>query len=199
VSKIHHVHEDPETTQEILEEQQAEEGIKDGLKEYLSRADQFASRMSMKQKREEEKCDLTPVVLMIALSVHAIFEGIALGLLPGLSEVVNLTISIVIHKFAEAMSISIAMQKSSMPFARIVQFLLIFAAATPLGTVIGILLSGMSELINVIFMSIAGGSFIYVSCSELIVEEFSLPGNRWFKLLAFIMGALLIGLLLLLE
>jgi len=76
---------------------------------------------------------------------------------------------------------------------------LIFAAATPLGTVIGILLSGMSEIVNVIFMSIAGGSFIYVSCSELIVEEFSLPGNRWFKLIAFILGATLICLLLLLE
>ena len=76
---------------------------------------------------------------------------------------------------------------------------MIFASATPLGTVIGILLSGMSDMINVIFMSIAGGSFIYVSCSELIVEEFSLPGNRWYKLIAFIMGALLIGGLLLLE
>jgi zinc transporter 1/2/3 len=65
--------------------------------------------MSVNKAREKEKCDLTPVVLMIALSVHAIFEGIALGLLPGLSETVNLTISIVIHKFAEAMSISIAM------------------------------------------------------------------------------------------
>jgi len=156
--------------------------------------------MSVKVKEEhEEKCDLTPVVLMIALSVHAIFEGIALGLLSGLSETLNLTLSIVIHKFAEAMSISIAMQKSKMPFPRIVQFLLIFASATPIGTIIGILLSGMSELVNVIFMSIAGGSFIYVSCSELIVEEFSLPGNRWFKLLAFISGAVLIGLLLLLE
>jgi solute carrier family 39 (zinc transporter), member 1/2/3 len=147
----------------------------------------------------KHKCDLTPVVLMIALSVHAIFEGIALGLLAGLSESINLIVSIIIHKAAEAVSISLAMQKSKMPFNRLVQFIIIFASATPLGTVIGILLSGMSEFINVIFMSIAGGSFIYVSCSELIVEEFSLPGNRWFKLLAFISGASLIGLLLLLE
>lgn len=145
------------------------------------------------------KCDLTPVVLMIALSVHAIFEGIALGLLPGLSEVINLVISIVIHKFAEGMSIAIAMKKSNMPDKQIMFFLMIFASATPLGTIIGILLSGMAEIVNIIFMSIAGGSFVYVSCSELIVEEFSLPGNRWFKLLAFILGALLIGLLLLLE
>ena len=57
----------------------------------------------------------------------------------------------------------------------------------------------MNDMINIIFMSIAGGSFIYVSCSELIVEEFSLPGSRWSKLLAFLMGAVLIGLLLLIE
>jgi zinc transporter 1/2/3 len=81
--------------------------------------------MSMAVKPDEleehaHKCDLTPIVLMIALSVHAIFEGIALGLLPGMNETVNLVISIVIHKFAEAMSISIAMQKSKMPFRQLV-------------------------------------------------------------------------------
>jgi hypothetical protein len=53
--------------------------------------------------------------------------------------------------------------------------------------------------VSIIFTSLAGGSFIYVSCSELIVEEFALPGNRWMKLGAFLMGALFIGLLLLLE
>jgi len=136
---------------------------------------------------------------MVALSVHAIFEGIALGLLPELKEEMNLMISIVIHKVAEGMSICIAMQKSGMPFKQVFLFLSIFASATPLGTLMGILLSGMSDMINVVFMSIAGGSFIYVSCSELIVEEFSLPGNRWLKLLAFLMGAALIGLLLLIE
>lgn len=67
------------------------------------------ARPDHKHDEDGGKCDLTPVVLMIALSVHAIFEGIALGLLPGLNEVVNLTVSILIHKFAEAMSISIAM------------------------------------------------------------------------------------------
>ncbi len=86
-----------------------------------------------------------------------------------------------------------------MEFKQVFKFLSIFASATPLGTVIGILLSGMSDIINIVFMSIAGGSFIYVSCSELIVEEFSLPGNRWLKLLAFLLGAALIGVLLTIE
>ena len=68
------------------------------------------------EEHEPEKCNMTPFILMVALSVHAIFEGIALGLLPGIRESMNLIISIVIHKFAEGMSISIAMQKSGMKF-----------------------------------------------------------------------------------
>jgi len=137
---------------------------------------------------------------MIALSVHSIFEGLALGLMSEMKPFINLMISIFVHKFAEAMSISIAMQKSGFEFKKLFWFMLLFAFATPIGCSIGLALSGEnSELVGIIFTSLAGGSFIYVSCSELIVEEFSLPGNRWWKLLAFLGGALFIGLLLLLE
>lgn len=147
----------------------------------------------------KQPLNLLPFVLMIALSVHSIFEGIALGLMNKMGPFVNLMVSILVHKFAEAMSISIAMQKSGFEFRKLFYFLLLFSFATPLGTLMGILLNDASKLVNIIFTSLAGGSFIYVSCSELIVEEFSLPGNRWWKLLAFMLGAIFIGLLLLLE
>jgi zinc transporter 1/2/3 len=136
---------------------------------------------------------------MIALSVHSLFEGIALGLMDNYKSFINLMISILVHKFAESMSICIALTKSNMPFRQIFKFILLFSFATPLGTTIGILLGDAPKLVSIIFTSMAGGTFIYVSCSELIVEEFSLPGNRWWKLLAFIVGAVFIGLLLLLE
>ena len=136
---------------------------------------------------------------MIALSVHAMFEGIALGIMTNFGSVMNLMISVLIHKAAESMSISIALQKSDMEFRRLLTFLAIFSCATPLGITLGILLSDTPEIVTIIFTSLAGGTFIYVSCSELIVEEFSLPGNRWIKLLSFFLGAVLIGLLLLLD
>jgi zinc transporter 1/2/3 len=135
---------------------------------------------------------------MIALSVHSIFEGLALGLMTSMKPFINLMISILIHKFAEAMSISIAMQKSGFEFKKLFWFLVLFSFATPLGVIIGLCLTD-AKLVGIIFTSLAGGSFIYVSCSELIVEEFSLPGNRWWKLLAFIGGAFFIGVLLFLE
>lgn len=156
-------------------------------------------RRSVGGPSKKKGLNMMPFILMIALSVHSIFEGIALGLQNELGPFINLMVSILMHKFAESMSISIAMQKSGFEFRKLFMFILLFSFATPLGTLMGVLLNGLDELVNIIFMSLAGGSFVYVSCSELIVEEFSLPGNRWWKLLSFVIGAVFIGLLLLLE
>jgi len=75
----------------------------------------------------------------------------------------------------------------------------IFAFATPMGVALGLLLSNLSTMVDIVFMSMAGGTFLYISCSEIITEEFSLPGNRFFKLLSFLMGALVITLLWFLD
>lgn len=61
------------------------------------------------KKKGRCDCNLTPFILMIALSVHAMFEGIALGIMTNFGSVMNLMISVLIHKAAEAMSISIAL------------------------------------------------------------------------------------------
>lgn len=44
-------------------------------------------------------CNLTPVVLMIALSTHAIFEGIAVGVTSKPSEFWTLAVAILAHKW----------------------------------------------------------------------------------------------------
>lgn len=136
---------------------------------------------------------------MIALSMHSLFEGIAFGLMTNFGSALNLMISILIHKFAEAMSISIALQKSFDEFRQLLKFIILFALATPLGAGLGFVLNQAPEIINIIFTSLSVGTFIYVSCSELTVEEFSLPGRRWLKLFSFLVGGVLIGLLLLLH
>ena len=154
---------------------------------------------------EQEKADITrscmqaitPFVLMLALGVHSMFEGIALGLMTSTNQAVNLMISIIIHKVAETISISIALNKSFKEFNTVIKFIILYAFITPLGTTVGILLGNTSEMVYLVFMSLACGTFFYVSCSELIVEEFSLPGNRWLKLLAFSTAAVIMGLLLL--
>jgi hypothetical protein len=42
-------------------------------------------------------------------------------------------------------------------------------------------------------MAIAAGTFIYISASEIVVEEFSVSKYKWLKYLFFLLGISLIG------
>jgi zinc transporter 1/2/3 len=137
---------------------------------------------------------------MMALSFHAIFEGLALGLNTDPIIAIDLMVAIVLHKYAEGMSLSISLFKAFKDREMLViQLLFIFAFATPIGVALGLILSQAAEIVTVVFTSLAGGTFLYISCSEVITEEFSMPGNRVFKLLAFLLGALIITLLWFLD
>lgn len=139
--------------------------------------------------------NLTPIVLMIALSTHAIFEGIAVGVVEDTKNLWTFVIAISLHKWAEAMSLGISMSKNFKDDNKtIVILLLIFSMATPCGVGIGMLLSGSSPLIDIIFSSLAAGTFTYIACSEVIVEEFSTPEFKWVKMAMFVLGATVITL-----
>ena len=143
---------------------------------------------------------MTPFVLMIALSVHSIFEGLALGLTKDEGGIINIVIAILVHKGAAGSSLGISLVKTFPDNFRLCrQLVFIFACATPLGVLIGMAVANAGDVYEVIFNSIAAGSFVYIACTEVIVEEFSIPGNRYWKLLAFLFGATIITLLWFLD
>ena len=49
------------------------------------------------------------------------------------------------------------------------------------------------------FSCLSGGTFLYIACSEVIVEEFSIAENRHLKLVFFIIGIVGLGALNFLE
>lgn len=156
----------------------------------------------MDEMKKKTSCcpNMTPFILMIALSVHSIFEGLALGLQTDISSVLNIVIAICIHKGAAASSLGISLVKTFPDDFRLCrQLVLLFAIATPLGVGLGMLVANAGDIYEVIFSSIAAGSFIYIACSEVVVEEFSIPGNRYWKLLAFLVGASIITMLWFLD
>ena len=152
-------------------------------------------------KKKSSCCpNMTPFILMIALSVHSVFEGLALGLQLNEGQVINIVIAILVHKGAAGSSLGISLVKTFPTNFRICrQMIVIFSLATPLGVIIGMLIANAGDIYDIIFSSIAAGSFVYIACSEVIVEEFSIPGNRWLKLLAFLFGAAIITCLWFLD
>ena len=94
-----------------------------------------------KKKHKRCNCNLTPFVLMIALSMHSLFEGIALGLEKNVSNVINILIAISLHKWAASMSLGISLNKTFPDdFRKILYLVMTFAFATPTGIVLGIAL-----------------------------------------------------------
>ena len=219
-----------------------DDGISEGIRQYLSKADRFSAKMnsalSQKYKkgskrsmgsiqksktgdvpntgpfvrhddllkentelsdglpRRKRGCDLTPYVLMIALSVHSVFEGVAVGLQDDVADIWSFLIAIGTHKWAAAMSLGISMGNNLDHSPTTVKILiLIFALATPIGVIFGMIVMEAAPLINIIFSGLAGGTFLYISASEVVVEEFSIPDKKWIKLAGFILGAMLITLI----
>ena len=54
-------------------------------------------------------------------------------------------------------------------------------------------------MVEIIFSALAAGTFVYISASEVIVEEFSIMGGKWLKMLFFTLGAAIITCMWLLE
>ncbi len=155
-------------------------------------------RTSMQEIKKNTSCcpNMTPFILMIALSVHSVFEGLAAGLAKSEGQVLNMVVAIIVHKGAAGCSLGISLVKTFPDNFRLCrQLITLFAFATPLGVAIGMAVVNAGDIYDVIFSSLAAGSFLYIACTEVIVEEFSIPGNRYWKLLAFLIGAAIITLL----
>ena len=73
--------------------------------------------------------------------------------------------------------------------------IVIFASASPLGIGIGWIFAGVSDFLSASFMAIAAGTFIYISASEIIVEEFSVSKHKYLKFFFFLFGVALICVL----
>ncbi len=69
---------------------------------------------------------------------------------------------------------------------------------SPCGILLGLFFAS-NKLVEATFLAISTGTFIYVACSEVIVEEFAMSKYKWHKFTLYMVGGILIGSLALLE
>lgn len=137
--------------------------------------------------------DITPLALVLALTLHSIFEGIALGLLESLPTLINLAIGVMIHKTIESISLTITLKKHKQDSWRFLLITLIgFGFVEPIGIGIGMALKDTPLMTSSILMALAGGTFIYIGCNEILAHEFDKPENRLLKILSLIVGGAII-------
>ena len=136
------------------------------------------------------------MILVVALSFHAIFEGIAFGLLNEIHTAWQLAVGIIIHEATASIALGSSLTKSGLTKCQLFAFLSVFTLITPIGIIIGLLISEKSSaIVDMIFMAISAGTFFYVSCTEIIVNEFKSRRNLWWKMFAVLLGGFtIIGL-----
>lgn len=143
---------------------------------------------------------MTPFVLLIGLGTHSVFEGLALGLQNDLEKVAIFALAIVVHKGAAGMSLGISMAKTFPTEKSFVAWMIVlFGMFTPIGVILGMIVSDSSDMAEIVCSCLAAGTFMYIACSEVIVEEFSAAEARFLKLGFFLLGIAIISSLHFLE
>ncbi len=121
-----------------------------------------------------------PIMLILAVTLHNLPEGMAVGVvfagaLSGNTEVsfagaMSLAIGIAIQNFPEGAIISMPLKGTGISKARAFCYGTLSGAVEPLGALLMIVLSSLLTPILPYFLSFAAGAMIYVVIEELIPE-----------------------------
>ena len=114
-------------------------------------------------------------LLVIALGIHCVMDGIAMALGGGLEERVDRSIflAITIHKFPEGLALCALLIKARMERAKALLVTLAIESFTPVGWVLGVLLMRGFEPGAWFYFAFAhvGGGFIYLALHALLNES----------------------------
>ncbi|KAM4743767.1 zinc transporter ZIP1 [Anableps anableps] len=131
-------------------------------------------------------------MLFLSLSLHSVFEGLAIGLQSTDSKVLEICIAILVHKSIIVFSLSVKLVQSAVQPLWIAAYIGMFALMSPLGIAIGIsvmeaeLASG--ALIQAILEGLAAGTFVYITFMEILPHELNSAGNQVLKVFFILLG-----------
>ncbi|XP_054858914.1 zinc transporter ZIP1-like [Eublepharis macularius] len=132
------------------------------------------------------------LVLMLALSLHSVFEGLAVGLQDSESKVLQLAGAILLHKSIVAASLGLLLLQSRLPLLWLAAALGTFVLMSPLGVGLGMAVthsSGMgSTTTRSILEGVAAGTFMYITFLEILPQELSSSDSRLPKVLTVLLG-----------
>ena len=95
-----------------------------------------------KPELKAERMNLTPFILQIAIGIHAVFEGLSIGLAKDTGEVLALSAAVICHKWAEGLTLGLAFADADIPVKLSMIMITIQAIMNPIGIAVGWALSG---------------------------------------------------------
>ncbi|XP_069694575.1 zinc transporter ZIP3-like [Periplaneta americana] len=135
---------------------------------------------------------LRHLILLLAVSIHSLFEGVTLGLQTNEVKVFHLFLAVLFHEVLVALAFGANIAKMNMGLITSFKYILIVTGSIPVGIILGLLIRTARGLlgaaISAVLQGIAAGIFIHVTFMEIIPEELSSEKCRLLKILFFFIG-----------
>ncbi|XP_033231460.1 zinc transporter ZIP3-like isoform X1 [Belonocnema kinseyi] len=137
------------------------------------------------------------LLTVLALSFHAIFEGLAVGLEPSLNSVVYLAAAIATHKLVIAFCVGMELYVAGTSSKTILGYLSVFSMVTPLGIMAGMALGHFKNdsenlgPVPTILQGMAAGTLLYVVFFEVLARERANEKSGLLQLAAILLGFML--------
>lgn len=143
------------------------------------------------------------IILLVSLLFHSLFDGLALGLQTNFSNVYTILIAVLFHKTLVAFSLTLKFFRAFPGRTRFILLCLsLFSAISPIGCLIGWLVSGSDSIHIVIrtgcsgiLQSLAAGTFLYVTFIEILGPELGHGQPRLISISFVFLGFLTIAIL----
>jgi zinc transporter 1/2/3 len=118
---------------------------------------------------------LRSYILLLALSIHSIFEGMALGLQETVSSTIHLFIAVIVHEVLVSFAMGVSLRRLDVKTRTFVQLSIFFCIMIPAGVGIGIGVGNFQGfaggIASAILQGLAAGTFIYVVFMEILPKE----------------------------
>ncbi|XP_067666729.1 zinc transporter ZIP1-like [Haliotis asinina] len=173
---------------DILQESESEEPASDQDLNY-----QGGHTHHRQQHKEHVHSHMRSFLLLVALSLHSIFEGLSVGLETEKGNVLGIFAALVLHKSILSFSLGMNLVQTNLSSKLMLRSILFFSVTAPLGVGIGIGImhlwdSTASSLVQGLLQGLACGTFLYITFFEVLPHEFNSHHDRLLKLLFLLLG-----------
>ncbi|XP_061462844.1 zinc transporter ZIP1 [Rhineura floridana] len=144
------------------------------------------------------------VVLLLALSLHSVFEGLAVGLQEDGVQALEICLALLIHKGAIAFSLSLKLLQGHLRPRVVAACLVLFAIMSPLGIGLGVVLTEtptatLHRLSRSVLEGLATGTFVYITFLEILPHELNSSEQRILKVIILLAGFALVTSILFIK
>lgn len=130
--------------------------------------------------------------LVLALSAHSVFEGLALGLQEDGAKLGSLFLGVAIHETLAAMALGVSVAKAGLQLQDASKLAITVSVMIPIGIGLGMGIESAQNLagsiISVVLQGLAAGTFLFITFFEILSQELEDKHDRLLKVLFLVLG-----------